>query len=166
MERPRIRINLKTIDYILEIIGFLGVIYLFILPAYYFDSLPDALPKHFNLEGHPDSYGGKGTVWILPIIALFLYLGMSVLNKFPHLFNYPVRVTKDNAYRLYTYGTRLLRFVKATTIILMAYLNFQTIKIGLSESTHMRAEFIIVFLVLIFLPTGIMIFQMRKLKEN
>ena len=63
MERPRIKIKLSTIDYIVEIFGLLVLICIIIMPIYYFNDLPERLPSHFNAFGQPDSYSGRGMIW-------------------------------------------------------------------------------------------------------
>ena len=77
-KRPRIPINLSKTDYLFEIIGLIGIICLIVLPIYYFNDLPDQIPKHFNALGQVDSYGNRGVIWFLPAIGLFLYVGMTI----------------------------------------------------------------------------------------
>lgn len=87
MERPKIEIETKPIDRVVELIGILGLIILLGLPIYFFDKLPESIPRHFGANGEPDGYSGKGIIWTLPIIGLIMYAGMFYLNKHPHIFN-------------------------------------------------------------------------------
>ncbi len=127
MERPKIKIKPGTIDYILEIIGLTGVICLMFAPLYYFNDLPDKIPTHFNALGRVDSYGNKSFVWLLPSIGLILYIGLTILNKYPHIFNYPTRITNENVERLYKIGSRTIRFVKVAVLLLFVFLNSKII---------------------------------------
>ncbi len=80
------------------------------------------MPKHFNVFGQPDSYANKNIIWFLPALGLILYIGMTILNKYPHVFNYPIKLTNENAEKLYKIGTKTIRFLKIVIIISFAYL--------------------------------------------
>ena len=166
MNRPKLKIKLTTVDYIIEIIGLIGIICLIALPIYYFNDLPDRLPKHFNALGQADSYGNKNMIWLLPALGLILYIGMTILNKYHHVFNYPTKVTNENAERLYKTGTITVRFLKTVVILSFAYLNFRIIKVGLNEIAEIGKLFIPIFLILIFGSIGIMIVRMMKSKAR
>jgi uncharacterized membrane protein len=166
MNRPKLKIKLTTVDYIIEIIGFIGIICLIALPIYYFNDLPDRLPTHFSALGQADSYGNKNMIWLLPALGLILYIGMTILNKYPHVFNYPIKVTNENAERLYKSGTITVRFLKIVVILSFAYLNFRIIKIGLNEIAGIGKLFVPIFLALIFGSIGIMISRMMKNKSR
>lgn len=162
MERPKINIKYETIDYIIESLGIIALVCLVTAPIYFYNSLPDNIPIHYNIHGQPDAYESKQTIWILPLIGLFLYIGMTLLNKIPHLFNYPTKVTSENAERLYRIGTRTVILLKVISTLIFAYLNFKTISIGLSHSTDLGFLFTpaIIFIIIVF--PGFMIYKMTK----
>jgi len=157
-KRPRVLINLTKADYLFEFIGVIGIICLFALPIYYFNDLPSRLPKHFNALGQADLYGNKNIIWFLPALGLILYVGMTILNKYPHFFNYPTKLTNENAERLYKKGTKTIRFLKVIVILSFAFLNLIIIKIGLNETAEIGKLFLPIFLISIFVSIGI-IFQ-------
>ena len=162
MERPKINIKYETIDYIIESLGIIALVCLVTAPIYFYNSLPDNIPIHYNIHGQPDAYESKQTIWILPLIGLFLYIGMTLLNKIPHLFNYPTKVTSENAEKLYRTGTRTVILLKVISTLIFAYLNFKTISIGLSKSTELGVLFTptIIFIIIVF--PGFMIYKMTK----
>ncbi len=162
MNKPKFKINLTTVDYIVEIIGIIGIICLILLPLYYFNDLPNKVPKHFNVFGQPDSYGNKVMIWVIPIIALLLYIGMTILNKYPHIFNYPTKVTNENAEKLYKIATKSIRFLKVVIVVLFSYLNFRIIKTSLNETTGIGYIFLPVFVILIIGTIGFMIYEIMK----
>lgn len=162
MNNPKLKVKLTTFDYIVEIIGLIGIICLIVLPIYFFNDLPDKLPKHFNALGQPDSYSNKGMIWFLPMVTLLLYIGLTILNKFPHIFNYPTKVTNENAERLYRTGTKMVRLLKIIMVLSFAYLNFRIIKVGLNKAAGIGGLFIPIFLILVFGTIGIMIYKMMK----
>jgi hypothetical protein len=44
---------------------------------------------------------------------------MTVLNRFPHIFNYTTTITEENALREYTRATRLVRYLKLTMVLIL-----------------------------------------------
>jgi len=160
--RPRIPIRLTAIDYFLEIIGAIGIVLLIFLPMYFFNDLPNQIPQHFNASGQVDSYGNRGIIWLLPAIGLVLYIGMTVLNKFPFAFNYPTKVTNENAKKLYTLGTRTVRLLKVIVVLSFAFLNYRTIEIGMNKTTEIGKFYLPILLIVLTILIGTMIYKMTK----
>ena len=161
-KRPRIPINLTTTDYLFEIIGLIGIICSIVLPIYYFNDLPDQIPKHFNALGQVDSHGNRGIIWLLPAIGLFLYVGLTILNKFPFAFNYPTIITNENAEKLYTIGTRTVRLLKVIVVLSFVFLNFKTIEIALNKSTEIGKFYLPIFLAVLIILIGTTIYKMTR----
>ncbi|NNM19161.1 MAG: DUF1648 domain-containing protein, partial [Croceitalea sp.] len=69
--------------------------------SFYFE-LPETIAIHFNLKGEADGYGSKNIIWILPILNIVLYYGMTVIatKVKPWNFNYPTKVNEKNAPKL------------------------------------------------------------------
>lgn len=150
MERPIIEIKKTPIDIVIEIIGFLGLILLLGLPLYYFDKLPETIPRHFAATGEPDGFSGKGMIWTLPVIGITMYVGMFWLNKHPHIFNYSQPVTKENAERLYTIGTKMIRTLNAIITCVLAYITYSTIQTALGNQNGLGVWFLPVFMISLF----------------
>ncbi|MDE5419597.1 DUF1648 domain-containing protein [Labilibaculum sp. DW002] len=161
-KRPRIPIKLTTTDYLFEIIGVVGIACLIFLPIYFYADLPNIIPKHFNTLGQVDSYGKRGVIWLLPTIGLVLYVGMTILNKYPFAFNYPTKVTYDNAERLYTLGTRTVRLLKVVVTLSFLFLNFKTIEIALNRADGIGKFYLLIFLIVLGTLIGTMIYKMTK----
>jgi uncharacterized membrane protein len=62
-----------------------------------FSSLPAEIPTHFNIQGAVDRYGSKNTILFLPLLSLIIVCGLIFLTRFPHTFNYPTKITPENA---------------------------------------------------------------------
>jgi len=127
MERPRMKIPLTTTDKAVEIIGWLGLLTLWALVISSYSNLPDTIPTHFNIAGKADGFGGRTNMLIIPLIATILFVGMTILNKFPHVFSYPTKITRENALRQYTGATRMVRYLKLILVILLGLIAFKTI---------------------------------------
>jgi uncharacterized membrane protein len=133
--RPKIELELTLFDKALEILGWISVLVIWILVITNYITLPDTIPIHYNSLGVADRFGGKENILTLPIVATILFIGLTMLNQFPHLFNYPTPITEDNALRQYSYATRLLRYLKFIVLVIFGAIIWQTIsnvhKIGI-----------------------------------
>ncbi len=159
MKRPKMKIEKTLIDIVTEIIGLIGVVLLIGLPLYYFNTLPETIPRHFGANGEPDGFSGKGIIWALPIIGVLMYVGLFWLNKYPHTFNYPQKVTEENAEGLYTMGTKMIRTLNTIITSVFAYITYSTIQTALGNQNGLGAWFTPVFMLLIFGVTGYFLFK-------
>jgi uncharacterized membrane protein len=162
MSRPRIKIGLQAVDRLTEMTGWAALILMIILPLVYMKELPDQVPRHFNLSGEPDAFAGKEIIWLSPLLGMILWAGLTLVNRFPHFFSYPVRITEENAGRLYRLATRTLRILKTLLITLFLYLTISIIWIGLGRATTLNGAGILCFILLIFLLVGVMIYKMIR----
>ena len=147
---PKIKIRRTTLDWVIEFIGLFFLIILIALPLIFSGQLPERIPTHFNIAGEPDGYGSKMTLWILPITAAIMYIGMTILEAFPYIYNYPVEITPENAVSQYTLGTRLIRILKTVIAILFSFLSYKTINTGLGTTAGLGKVFLPVFLLITF----------------
>ncbi len=164
MARPKIKLKPGPIDKTLEILGMIGVLLLIGLPVYYFSSLPDTIPMHYGFTGKPDGFGGKATIWITPIMGFLMYAGMTVLNKFPHIFNYPVEITPENAEKQYRIATRAIRLLITVMVYFFCYSTYTTIRIAVEEQSGLGSYYLLIFLTTIFGIIGALLY--KSLKEK
>jgi uncharacterized membrane protein len=126
--RPKVILKLTSIDKIIEISSFLVLAILWFLVAYNYSNLPTIIPIHYNALGEADGFDNKKNIFLLPIIATILFVGMTFLNKYPHIFNYPTNITAENEAKEYTNATKMIRFVKFVIVLMFAWITFQTIR--------------------------------------
>jgi len=160
--RPKIKVKREPVDWAIEVTGFVAVLLLFVLPAYFYKDLPENIPIHYGFDGTPDSVKSKATVWMMPVIGLILYIGLAVLNRYPHVFNYPVEITHENAEIQYKKASRLLRLLNTIIVVSFCYITYSTILTASGESNGIGNYFIPVFVVLIFGVMGVYLFQSSK----
>lgn len=102
-----------------------------------YTGLPDVIPTHFNAAGEVDGHGGKGSLWMLPGIALFTVLiTLGLPQAAPSLINYPVKITEENRERQYAL---MLQFLSGLTLIMMAlftYISWITVRIATSGEAN------------------------------
>ncbi len=162
MERPKIKIIPDKIDKVIDILNVFILLFTIALPIFYFSDLPALIPKHFNIAGIPDSFGTKNIIIILPIISIFFYIGLTLLRRFPHIFNYPSEITEENAISQYSIAAKMLRFLLLILISAFAYITFATIQTALHNSKGLGYFFIPVFVSLLILTIVYFIIQFKK----
>jgi uncharacterized membrane protein len=111
MRPPKLDLPLSDGDRFRLRLGYLLLALLWIQPILTWSSLPDQVPIRFGWDGEPVSFAHPGTVWILPVLGVLLFLMLEGLARVPHIHNYGKRLTADNAERLYRNSSRLLREV-------------------------------------------------------
>jgi len=67
---------------LIEAVALTLLLGMFAMVGLRWSGLPDSIPTHFNAAGLPDHYGPKGSAWLLPVIATFLYLLLTVVARF------------------------------------------------------------------------------------
>ncbi|HMO40382.1 MAG TPA: DUF1648 domain-containing protein [Saprospiraceae bacterium] len=164
-ERPKIKLELSTADKIFEIIGWLLIISLWGLTITNYANLPDTIPIHYNGSGQADGFGRKATILTLPLIATVLFIGLTILNKFPHIFNYPTNITKDNALRQYTNATRMIRYLKLNIVVIFGLIAFKTIQNANGEAGGLGIWFLPLTMGLIFIPMTYYLIKTLKPKK-
>jgi uncharacterized membrane protein len=159
MSRPRRALVRTTTDKASEYISAGTLSFIWAYTLWHFSSLPDTIPIHFNAAGEPDNIGGKRTILTLPVVATVIYVGLTVLNRYPHIFNYPVRITEANALKHYTAATRLLRYLKLAIMVIVGCLVYNSIQTALGTTDGLGPWFLPVVLALTFGPLVVYLFQ-------
>ncbi len=153
-QRPKIRIDLTPADKAVELAGWLVLAGIWLLVLISYPQLPERIPTHFNMAGKADGFGKKSTIMLLPVIATVLFAGMTIVNRFPHTFNFGVPVTRENARFQYTNATRMMRYMKLGVVILFGFLVFETIGHTTGKNDGLGSWFLPVMLLVQFVPMG------------
>ncbi|MCK0110202.1 DUF1648 domain-containing protein [Flavobacteriaceae bacterium S0825] len=164
-KRPRIKVPFETVDIIIEFISITLLILMWVYCIVNYMELPDTIATHFNGAGEPDGYGSKQTVWVIPIIATVMYIGLFILNKYPHMHNYMVNITEENALKNYKFSTRIVRVVNFLCVLLMTYITYMIVESAFGKQFNLGTWFVpVVIGVSIILPIIIFVY-MRKMNK-
>ena len=162
--RPKIQVPLKKIDYIIELIAMILLLSSWIYSIQTYHSLPDIIPTHFDIHGQVDDNGSKGTLFIMPIIFSVVYLLLTILNTKPQSFNFPVKITEENAAIQYQFATRLLRVMNTLigwTILSICWIINSSARQG---NLPVGEWLVFVDIALVFVPIIIYVIVARKHK--
>jgi uncharacterized membrane protein len=163
-ERP-IFSDLKRsrLDIALEVVALVLLTTLWATTIYYYPQLPRSIPRHFDASGEPNAWGSKSSALILPIASLVLYTALTVLNRFPHRFNYPWPITEGSARSQYALARQLLSAIKASIGCIFTYINWATIETGLGNRQGLGAWFLPTTASLTLAPIVVYFYRARRL---
>ena len=162
--KPKIRLVHSKSDRLIEIIAWAFLALLWILTLLFYDGLPETIPIHFNAMGHPNEYESKMTIMFLPVFGTLLFLGLTTLNKYPHILNLPIKVTESNAYRQYTNATRMIRVLKLVIMVVFSLAVVMIIKAAKIDSEKSNIWLMPVIIGLVVIPTAYFILKSTKMK--
>lgn len=121
--------------------------------------IPNAVPGHYNAAGEVDRWGSKGELLILPVIGWVMYIGITVLERFPQFWNTGVTITEENKARIY----RILKNMIATTKLIMVVVFFY-LTLNSASSESLPIWFLPAFLIFTFASILFFIFQLIRAK--
>ena len=157
--RPIIKIVTSTTDRFIEYISWGILVGIWIYAFVGYSSLPDVIPIHFNLKGEVDGHSNKAVIFLLALIPSIVAIGLSALNRFPHLFNYPITITENNARYYYTNATRLIRYLKLIISVVFIAIIIEVNTIALYGASGLGPWSVPIIIVLVILP---IIYYLRK----
>lgn len=165
-ERPKIQVSYESVDYVLELscIAIIIMIWAYVFSEY--STLPDTIPTHFNAAGIADDFGSKSTLFMMPVIATVLYGLLFVLNLYPHLHNYSVNITKENAYKNYQLSTRFLRIVNVLLCILFGYISFSMVNSAITPEQGIGSYVLPVIISVSVLVPVLGLYYQRKINKT
>ena len=162
--KPRIRVESTSVKRLLELVSIAGIIFIAYVLLQNWDSIPDTIPSHFGLDGSPDTYAGKSSLLLLPIAGFAIYLAITILGRYPHLFSYLWKITPENAYRQYQLAGTMLSAMKAEVIWIFNYIVLVTVKVSMGTSKGLSPLFLPLLLLVIFGPICLYLYVSYKEK--
>lgn len=121
-------------------------------------NIPDMIPGHYNIAGEIDKYSSKNSIWILIVVQILLFTMMSVLERFPNIWNTGVKITEENRERVYTNLRNMQTYLKMMIMIYFSYMTLQSI-----AGERLNSISVFAFLILIF--GGMSIFLVKIFKN-
>lgn len=164
MARPILKSPYSLPEKVLQALSFITLLGILLLTFYSFITLPAKIPTHFGFDGRPDAWGGKSALLLLPIFSAVFYAALTVLERFPQIYNYPVEITEQNAAAQYKLGRLLIECLKLILPAVFLYIQWATARAAAGSVFGFGFWFLPVTLILMFGTTGIILFKMVKSK--
>ncbi|MGG2093269.1 DUF1648 domain-containing protein [Bacillus sp. S13(2024)] len=134
----------------LDGLSLIGIVGMLVYIGFIWSSLSHTIPTHFGFNGEADGFGGRGNIFIHPIIGLGLYILFHVLIRFPELFNYPPHVTEEQKQRLYIHSRTLLGWLQLEIIIFGVYSTWENAQFAMQREVGFSIVSLVIFLIVLF----------------
>ena len=153
------KIRRGKLDMILNLLCLILLIGITLWLTIFWDRIPDQVPMHYDFAGNINRWGKKSEMLLLPVMAWLLYLLLTVIERFPKIWNTGVTVTEENREWVYTSLLHLISTMKFIIVCIFTWLIVQT-PLGIS----LPGWFMIVVLLAVFGNMGFWLGEVYKNK--
>lgn len=145
------------ISSLLLTINIILLVFIWIFIGINFAGLPETVPSHFAVNGNVDGASEKKAIWILPVIATFLFLLLVGISRDPdsQMLNVPKSYRNKESLKFFANSTLL------PILLLLADTVVESILIAQGKLRGM-SNAVFILLALVFVVIGIHIFRMIK----
>jgi uncharacterized membrane protein YidH (DUF202 family) len=127
-------------------------------------NLPDRVPRHFNWLGNPDGWGGKNGLLLLPLIALGIYILLTIASRYQKRINIPISVDRD-APEVQSLLLGMSILLKTIVLYIFLYLAWANVNIAMGRRDSLGKPFVPACLAAVFVPMGLYMFKLRRYRE-
>jgi hypothetical protein len=161
--KPKLNIPKSALQRVFDIITLIvfaaGIIHLFTV----WGQLSDQVPAHYNAAGEVNRWGSKWELILLPIIAAFLAIFMTFLEKHPEWHNY-MNLNENNIEFQYKNSILLLNVIKNECVLLFVFVDYNIVQVALGKAESLGILFLPIFLVILF--GSMLFFIVRSIKHK
>ena len=122
-KQPKIKLKAETTDHLLDLFLFVLLAIIVAISIYGLVVLPNEIPVKYDGNHNAISYGSKMVLLIVPFMALVLGFALRWLKNYPHIFNYPYKITERNIETQYRLAQRLVMWINIIETMMFAYLS-------------------------------------------
>lgn len=119
------------------------------------EHFPEIVPSHYGFSGTPDRWSDKSSLLVTPLMALIIFCGITVTERFPQIWNTGVKVTEENRERVYSVLHHMISTIKFLSLVILT-----SISVIASLAKPIPLWFLLLSLLLLF---GSMVFFLIKL---
>jgi uncharacterized membrane protein len=164
--RPKIKVPLESLDIVIDLITFILITLAIVYTLMVYSDLPQTIATHFNAKGDADGFGNKITLWILPAIGIAMFIGLFFVNKYPHVHNYNINITEENALKNYRLSTRIMRFTNLFCQIIFAIIIYEIIQLAKSDEANLLGiPFLVITILLPLIGVGFIFYYQKKINN-
>lgn len=118
----KIKIELSKYQKALNYLSLFMMVAALVYFAFLWSKMPEQIPAHYGLNGEVDRFGSKIELVFMPIAMLFIYILISVISKFPSIWNTGVEITPANQKTVYHNLMNLIISVKFILVCIFSYI--------------------------------------------
>ncbi len=151
-ERPKYIPDTSSTDNIGNALGWFLFLVGWILAGTFFFYLPEIIPTHFGINGQVDDYGNRLTIFLLPAIGSLVFLLLKFLVNRPETFNFPVKITQENAQYQYRLAISFIRWLNVSILLLFNGITILIYYSAVNNSAKGSIFWIVSTLIVLFFP--------------
>ena len=156
----------SPLNWAMEALALLALIATVLLLTSSWQQLPPIVPVHFGVTGAPNAWGGKDTLWFLPVLSAVLYLSLTIAAKYPSSLNIPIAIDREQP------GVQSLLLgmaitLKAAVLLVLLALVWLSIQTALGQSDGLGIWFLpVTVMILLLIPIGYCLKLKRYQREE
>ena len=139
------KIRNSVYDIVINICCLLMLVGVTIFLVVSWKNIPAEIPMHYNFAGEIDRWGLKSEMIFLPIISWVMYILITVIERFPNVWNTGIKITEENKEPAYRILKKLISTVKLIIVAMFSFLSLQT-----ALSFKLPFWFLPVYIVILF----------------
>lgn len=143
---------MKTHNNSLVFFAILIAIVNLVYAAYSFTNLPATIPIHFDINGKPNGWGEKYTIFFIPLINLALVGFMASVRKNPFSYlNLPIKLSNNNIMERTKLGRQLLDLISVCISVLFFFIELSIVKSSYTQNSGNALFVVIIGIVAVIL---------------
>ena len=124
-------------------------------------TIPAQIPAHYNAAGEVNRWGSRSELIILPIISWLIYGMITLIERFPQVWNTGVRVTEENRAVVYRLLKNMIAYVKMITLSI-----FSCLTVLSSLARNLPLWFLLAFMALLFGTIAYYIVKLTRIRSE
>ena len=160
MEEP-IKIERNALDILETIVSLLSLVGVVVYLILTWKTIPDQIPMHYNAAGEINRWGSKSELIVLPIISWLMFGLITLIERYPSVWNTGVRITDNNRTEVYRLLKNLIAVVKIFVLLM-----FGSITVISSLSLSLPVWYILGFMALLFGAIAYFIVRLTRLRSE
>lgn len=157
----QIKIERNALDVLETIVSLCCLVGVVVYLVFAWQTIPDQIPGHYNAAGEIDRWGDKSELILLPIVSWLMYGLMTLIERFPQIWNTGVRITDENRTEVYRLLKNLIAVVKMVVLLL-----FGSLTVISSLGWNLPLWFVLGFLALLFGFIAYFVVRLTRLRSE
>ena len=93
-------------------------------------AIPAVVPVHYGMDGAPNRFAGKGSLWALVGIAVFVYLLLLLVSRLTRWFNLPRPVGDPLRPRMEAQAVEMVGWMRLEIVWMFAFLIWAGVRVA------------------------------------
>ncbi len=161
-ERPVLELTPSRSDQALDVASAVLVVLAAAGVALNWHAIPPLVPTHFGISGQPDAWGPRWIVALVPLLALCVHIGLGLVYRYPHSFNYPWKITAENAEAQYRLARSLIAWEKFWVVLMFYYLSQAQVRVATGHIEALSSVLMTGFIVGLVLSVVVFMVLMHR----